>query len=223
MTTTSNTDHLSSPLCIGILLFPGFQALDAFGPLDCINVLSWTHDVKLAVIAPSLNPVSTKSPMSPNALGQNIVPTHTFETAPPLDVLLVPGGLGTRGSSAPVQGAIEFIKSVYPSLKYLITVCTGSGLAARSGVLDGRKATTNKKAWEEITRLAPNVNWVSRARWVRDGNIWTSSGVSAGIDVTLAWIEEVYGRDVAGRIADGMEYTRHMDASFDPFADKYGL
>jgi transcriptional regulator GlxA family with amidase domain len=71
--------------------------------------------------------------------------------------------------------------------------------------------------------LGPEVKWVARARWVTDGNIWTSSGVSAGIDVILAWIEEVFGKDKAKAIAEGNEYTRHEDPDFDPFAELYGL
>ncbi|KAF7586246.1 hypothetical protein BBP40_009197 [Aspergillus hancockii] len=211
------------PLRVGIALFPGFQALDAFGPLDCFNVLSWTHNLTLSILSSTLNPVTTKSPRSSAALGQSIVPTHTFASKPPLDVLLVPGGLGSRGSSQPVVEVIEYIRDVYPSLKYLITVCTGSGLAARAGVLDGRRATTNKMAWDEMTALGSNVEWVRQARWVPDGNIWTSSGVSAGIDVTLAWIEEVFGKEVAEKIAHGMEYIRHEDPNDDPFAKLNGL
>lgn len=68
-----------------------------------------------------------------------------------------------------------------------------------------------------------NVDWVPRARWVVDGNVWSSSGVSAGIDVTLAWIGEVYGSEVARDISDSMEYTRHEDPSHDPFAELHGL
>ncbi|CAG8031929.1 unnamed protein product [Penicillium salamii] len=211
------------PFRIGVVLFPGFQALDAFGPMDCLNVLSRNHAVTLALLSSTLEPVTTKSPVSPHALGQAVVPTHTFEMAPSLDLLLVPGGLGSRGSSPAIEETISYIRHVYPTLKYLITVCTGSGLAARAGVLDGKRATTNKRAWAEITAVSELVEWVPHARWVVDGNIWTSSGVSAGIDVTLAWIEEVYGCHVAETIANGIEYTRHKDPSHDPFAELHGL
>lgn len=213
----------STPLRVGVLLFPGFQALDVFGPMDCINVLSWTHSVTLALISSTLEPVTTKSPTSPNATGQSVVPTHTFATVPPLDLLFVPGGLGTRGSSPVIEEAVLFIRNIYPQLGYLITVCTGAGLAARAGVLNGKRATTNKMAWAEITDLGVNVDWVPHARWVVDGNVWSSSGVSAGIDVTLAWIGEVYGSEVAKDISDSMEYTRHGDPSHDPFAELHGL
>jgi len=213
----------ANTLRVGVVLFPGFQALDVFGPVDCLNVLSWSHSVTLALLSSTLEPVTTKPPASPNALGQSVVPTHTFRTAPSLDLLFVPGGLGTRGSSPVIEETIAYIRDVYPTLKYLITVCTGSGLAARAGVLDGKRATTNKMAWGEITALGANVEWVPRARWVVDGNVWSSSGVSAGIDVTLAWIGKVYGSEVAGKIANGMEYTWHEDSSHDLFAELHGL
>ncbi|CAI7568788.1 unnamed protein product [Penicillium glandicola] len=219
----SESQEKPAPLRVGIVLFPGFQALDVFGPVDCINILSCSHSVTLALISSTLEPVTTKSPAFANAIGQSVVPTHTFATAPSLDLLFVPGGLGTRGSSPVIEEAILYIRNVYPQLRYLITVCTGSGLAARAGVLDGKRATTNKMAWVETTGLAGNVDWVPRARWVVDGNVWSSSGVSAGIDATLAWIQEVYGREVARKISNGIEYTRHEDPSHDPFAELYGL
>ncbi|KAL5340839.1 class I glutamine amidotransferase-like protein [Aspergillus crustosus] len=223
----------TNPLRIGLVLFPGFQALDAFGPIDCLNVLSRTYPLTLSILSHTLDPVSTavsssssSTPTSstPIAISQSVVPTHTFSTAPDLDVLLVPGGLGTRLlDSDSIKASIEFIADVYPSLQYLITVCTGSALAAKAGVLDGKKATTNKRAFKEVTAWREDVEWVARARWVVDGNVWTSSGVSAGIDVILAWIGSVYGEEVARGIAVGFEYTRHEDAEEDPFAGLYGL
>ncbi|KAJ5679809.1 hypothetical protein N7462_008053 [Penicillium macrosclerotiorum] len=210
-------------LRIGVVLFPGFQALDVFGPVDCINVLSNTENISLAMLSTTLDPVTTKPANIPKRVGQSVVPTHTFATAPPLDVLLVPGGHGTRGSGPIVQACINFIRETYPSLKYLITVCTGSGLAARAGVLDGKRATTNKAGWHEIVAMGPQVQWIPHARWVTDGNVWTSSGVSAGIDVTLAWIEKVYGKAKAKHLSEQIEYTRHEDSNVDPFAQIYGL
>ncbi|KAE8334540.1 hypothetical protein BDV24DRAFT_172391 [Aspergillus arachidicola] len=213
-------DH---PLRIGVVLFPGFQALDAFGPLDVLNILSWSHNISISLLSLTLDPVSTKPPRKATATGQSILPTHTFASAPPLDVLLIPGGLGTRSLAAPVEHAISFIRSNHVHLKYLITICTGTSLAARAGILDGKRATTNKMAWAESTALRPQVEWVPHARWVVDGNIWTSSGVSAGIDVTLAWVEEVFGVNVAEEIARGMEYEWRHDPTHDPFAEHWGL
>ncbi|KAI3394949.1 hypothetical protein diail_2056 [Diaporthe ilicicola] len=223
------------PVSFGVVVFPAFQPLDLFGPLDVLSLLSRSNRMNLYIIAETLEPVSTKQlpvtgddntqppPTQSPGFGASILPTHSFATAPALDVLLVPGGQGTRAQSPAISGAVEFIRERYHSLQYLITVCTGSGLAARSGVLDGKRATTNKMAWESIVALRPQVDWVHRARWVNDGNVWTSSGISAGIDVMFAWIADVYGADVAKDIADRMEYTRVTDPDHDPFADLYGL
>ncbi|OLN93070.1 Isonitrile hydratase 6 [Colletotrichum chlorophyti] len=222
---TERTDG-DKPLNFGVVVFPAFQALDVFGPLDALNLLARSFDMNLYTIAATLDPVSTKvitdktSAATTSDFGQSIVPTHTFETAPPLDVLIVPGGQGTRYPG--ISTAIGFVKERFDSLQYLITVCTGAGVAARAGVLDGKRATTNKLSWEQTIALRPQVKWVHKARWVQDGHIWTSSGISAGIDVTFAWIGAVYGKDVAKNIANRMEYTPVDDPSRDPFADMWG-
>ena len=208
------------PKRFGLVVYPTFQAIDVFGPMDALNVLGWQHtNNSLAVIADTLEPVSTGNRTGPSPFAESIMPTHTFETVPPLDVLFVPGGLGTRNLTADMNRTIDFIATTYPSLQYLITVCTGAGLAALAGVLDNRTATTNKRAWDAMTPLGRKTYWRSHARWVQDGNVWTSSGVSAGIDVTFAWMGAVYGEATAADVANGMEYVRHLNASDDPFAD----
>ncbi|KAK7049309.1 hypothetical protein VNI00_005910 [Paramarasmius palmivorus] len=215
------------PVSYGMLLFPSFQALDVFGPLDALNLLSFNYPMNLYLISNSTDPVSTKprsAAMNPhnNNFSESVVPTHTFDNPPPkLDVLFVPGGLGTRAPD--IDNHIAFIKETYPSLQYLISVCTGSWLLARAGVLDGKNATSNKRSWSGREGLGNGTNWITHARWVTDGNIWTTSGVSAGIDGTLAWMAEVFGEDVATNVANGMEYERHTNASWDPFAELYGL
>jgi transcriptional regulator GlxA family with amidase domain len=141
-----------------------------------------------------------------------------------LDVLIVPGGFGTRADISVLGPVIEFIKTTYPSLQYLFTICTGSWLAARAGVLDGKRATSNKRSWAGTKVLGDGkIEWVAHARWVVDGNCWTTSGISAGIDGMLALIQEVYGEESAQDIANNMEYEWHKDPTWDPFADMYGL
>jgi transcriptional regulator GlxA family with amidase domain len=182
----------------------------------------------LSVIAPTLDPVSTQVPSSlsltvSTSFGEAIKPTHSISNAPPLDVLIIPGGCGYLADIDPI---IEFIKKTYPSLQYLFTVCTGSWLAARAGVLDGKRATSNKQGWAttaELTGVQEPIEWDSHARWVVDGNCWTTSGVSAGIDGMLALIGEIFGEEVAEKTADTIEYEPHKDSKYDPFADKLGL
>jgi putative intracellular protease/amidase len=154
------------PTRFGYVLFPAIEALDVFGPLEALNLLSFSEHMNLTPIAETLEPVSTKvtsSAVNPlNAIfGESVVPTHIFETAPPLDVIIIPGGPGTRAPAPPhpppPDSAIAFVKDRYPSLQYLITVCTGAGIAARTGVLDYKHATTNKEAWALATALGPKV------------------------------------------------------------------
>lgn len=214
------------PSRFGYLLFPGFQALDVFGPVDALNLLSWSHNNTFAFLARTLDPVSTQVRdivfnKSNSTFAQSVLPTHTLDHPPPLDILIIPGGIGTRAPD--LEAEIEFIRKAYPSLQYLISVCTGASLVGRAGLLNGRKATTNKRAYCSTISCCPKVHWVSHARWVVDGNIWSSSGVSAGTDAVLALISHVYGEAVAKGIANGMEYTRQLNASYDPFSELYNL
>ena len=209
-----------------MLLFPAFESLDVFGPLDALQMLSRQYQMDLALISQTMDQVSTR-PRSPSmnpknsTFFQSVAPTHTLNNAPDLDVLIVPGGLGTRAPD--LNSTIEYIATTYPKLQYLITICTGSGLAAQAGVLDGKRATTNKASWKNIIPLGPKVKWVDQARWTVDGNIWTSSGISAGIDTTLAFIQHVYGEKVATGLADSMEYNWHRDPDWDPFAGIFNV
>ncbi|KAF4438013.1 hypothetical protein FACUT_5279 [Fusarium acutatum] len=201
-----------------VALFPGFQALDVFGPLDVLNFTSKRQPLELSLLHTDLNPVSTLEDDSPGRIGQSVVPTHTYDNAPEdIEVLLVPGGRGSRNPEN-VKRVQEFVKERYPKLKFLLTVCTGSAIVAQSGLLDGKEATSNKRSFDWVETQGPNVKWVRKARWVVDGNIWTSSGISAGIDMIYAFIAEQYGQEIADDTADGSEYVRNTDPKSDPFA-----
>ncbi|KAI0011863.1 class I glutamine amidotransferase-like protein [Xylariaceae sp. FL0662B] len=209
---------MSPPTKYAVALFPGFEALDVFGSLDILNLLSKTVPLEFATLAATLDAVSTKAPITGQSIGQSVMPTHTFETCPDdIEVLLVPGGFGERDPNG-IRPVVEFVKSRYPKLRFLLTVCTGSALVAQAGVLNGREATSNKRAWDMLSSIGTDVQWVRRARWVVDGNIWTSSGVTAGMDMMYAFVAEQYGEHVAKELADIAEYVRNTDPSNDPFA-----
>ncbi|KAI1212637.1 class I glutamine amidotransferase-like protein [Annulohypoxylon truncatum] len=216
-----STAPSSPPTRFAVALFPGFQALDVFGPLDILNTLSTQVPLSLTILSTSLAPVSTATPAAGGpSTAQSVVPTRTYADANvdvDVEVLLVPGGAGTR-DPANVAQVEDYVRRAYPKLRYLLTVCTGSALVARTGVLDGRRATSNKRAWEWATAQGPRVNWVPRARWVTDGNVWTSSGISAGIDMMYAFVADQFGEDVAQTLADDAEYVRNTDPDDDPFA-----
>lgn len=163
------------------------------------------------------------------SLSQNftefILPTHTFGNAPDFDVIIVPGGAGTRNINL-TQPHVDWLSTHFddPELDYVMTVCTGASLLARTGRIAGRNATTNKAAfnWVKTVEHAEDVNWIAKARWVVDGNLWTSSGVSAGTDMTLGWIDHVYGRNESERVRLLMEWNA-LNQTDDPFAEIYGL
>lgn len=234
----------AKPIQYGVLLFPGFQALDVFGPLDVFNSLSMLYHfpTKLTMLAKKLDPVETSHQRAGKMMAshpetdvsQSMVVDRTFDEqlkineavaggedrTGAIDVLIVPGGVGTRND---MSAEIEFVKNMYPSLKAVLSVCTGATICARAGVLDGRRATTNKRAYEWATSTGPKVNWVREARWVVDGNIVTGSGISAGIDATYAFVSMNYGEKIAQELADSAEYVRWTDADHDPFAKRWAV
>lgn len=215
------------PVNYAVILFPAFEVIDVFGPLSILNLLSLAQPLNLYILAPTLNPVSTQPRMitvAKSNFSETILPTHTFDNAPEdIEVLIIPGGLGTRAPSPELDPHVAFIKKTYPKLKYLIGICTGVGLVARTGILDGIRATGNKRSWSWVIAQSSKVHWISHARWVNSGNIWTTSGLTSGIDGAFDFVKSVYGEDVALNLANGLEYKRELDWRNDPFADLYNL
>jgi transcriptional regulator GlxA family with amidase domain len=155
-----------------------------------------------------------------NVIGPQIVATHTFEDAPHLDVIVVPGGVGYFHLIEENNTVMEdFLVRRAPEADYLVSVCSGATVLARAGLLKGRRATTNKKLWWWTTDInhGSNITWVPSARWVDDGNIWTSSGVAAGIDMMWAFLRHLYG-PLVDQVMNTMEYTPHTDPDWDPFS-----
>lgn len=220
------------PLSYGVLLYPQFEVLDIAGPIEALNTLARMPDqdgisfggMTFCYIAKTMEAV-TPGPSPPDkfASKQLYIPHYTFANAPQLDVLLVPGGLGSVPWHDLLE-AVDFISGRYRSLQYLISVCTGAGLLAKAGVLDGRRATTNKAAWDDITALGPKTHWIAEARWVEAGNVWTTSGVSAGTDGMIAMLSKIFHNhsDIMNQVVTSMEYSRVTDPDNDPYASING-
>ena len=198
---------------LGVILFPGFELLDVFGPLEAFGNLPGVIGVK--TIAAQAGPVVS-------AQGPRAVADHGFKDAPQLDMLLIPGGIGTR-DAIDDRVLLDWLAARSRSAEIVMSVCTGSALLARAGVLDGQRATTNKAFFQWVADQGPKVEWVRQARWVDAGKFVTSSGVSAGIDMALAVVTRLAGRDLAENLARMMEYQWHTDADDDPFAKVWGL
>lgn len=197
---------------LGALVFPGFQALDLWGPLEMFGNL-----------APAITPIliGRGDQPIPSDQGPKVVADATMEESPRLDLLLVPGGRVAEPKHN--VDTLEWLRWKAADAEIVMSVCNGSDLLAETGLLDGRRATTNKALFTSIAADHPQVNWVARARWVDDGKYVTSSGVSAGIDMSLAVIARLGGDGVAEGLSAYTEYSRHRDSAWDPFADLHGL
>jgi transcriptional regulator GlxA family with amidase domain len=204
---------MANPRTLGVVLFPGFELLDVFGPLEAFGHLPERFAIHLVAERPG--PVA--SAQGPKALAE-----HGLADAPRLDVLLVPGGIGTR-SEVDNAVLVDWLRRRTAEAEIATSVCTGAALLARAGVLDGRRATTNKAVFRWVAEQGPRVDWVAVARWVEDGKFVTSSGVSAGIDMALHLIARLESQETAEALARGMEYEWHRDADDDPFAKVWGL
>ena len=192
---------------IGVLLFPEFELLDVFGPLEMFGMLD---EFSIRLVAEKERSVaSTQGPRS--------VIDDLFADDRAYDILLVPGGRGTRREVGNPH-LLEWLKRKAAGAEYVASVCTGSALLAKAGLLDGRKATSNKLAFDWAKSQGPSVHWQSCARWVEAGRFFTSSGVSAGMDMSLALIARICGEAQAHQAATWAEYEWHKNPDDDPFA-----
>ncbi len=200
---------------IAAILFPGFELLDVFGPLEAFGMLAEEGQCKVLTVAETAGAVASRQ-------GPRTLVDFSFDDCPPLDLFLVPGGQGTR-KEITNERMLGWLRERAKSTALVTSVCTGAALLARAGLLDGRRATTNKFSFKWVAEQGPRVEWVKEARWVEDGKFLTSSGVSAGIDMALAIIAARWDLATAERIATRMEYEWHRDAGWDPFAKIHGL
>jgi len=181
-----------SLLNIGFILFPNLTQLDFTGPLQVLHRLP---DSKTHIVAKTRDPV-------PSDCGLSLVPTATFADCVPLDLICVPGGFGVSGAIADAA-TIDFVRRTGAQAKYVTSVCTGAFVLGVAGLLQGRRATTH---WA-YTGLLPLVGATyEKARVVRDGNVFTGGGVTAGIDFALTVAAELASAEVAQRIQLSIEY-----------------
>lgn len=195
-------------LSTGIVIFQDFEILDVFGPIEMFGMYPETFEVRLVA--------ETQGALA-SVQGPRCLADDSFDEAKKYDVILVPGGRGTRREVDNLQ-LLQWLRDQAATAKHITSVCTGSALLAKAGVLDNRRATSNKMNFEWVASQGPKVNWVYEARWVQDGNILTSSGVSAGMDMSLALIRCILGEKAANDAALWAEYGWHKDPEDDPFA-----
>jgi transcriptional regulator GlxA family with amidase domain len=199
-------------LKLGAVLFKDFELLDVYGPLE---MFSGCENIELVMLAERTGKIRSSA-------GPCGVADQTIADCNELDILLIPGGIGTRKAVENVSLLSELNRLVSIS-EYVCTVCTGTSLLAKMGALDGINATTNKISYKWVISQGPKVNWIPEARWVEDGKFFTSSGVSAGMDMALGLIEILFGKGKSLEVARYTEYEWHQDKTWDPFAKREGL
>lgn len=202
----STVDKNRVPLVVGILIFDQVEVLDVTGPFEVFSVTRINEtrrfdDIspfRIILIAESLDRVSAIG-------GLRLTPDVTLDECPELDLLLVPGGLGTRRE---VQNTtlVKWISSKASRTSLTASVCTGSSLLGKAGLLDGREATTHWRAFDFLYSCAPNAHIKKDVQFTLNEPIFTSAGVAAGIDLALRIVSHFFGSKIGQATARHMEY-----------------
>lgn len=188
---------------IALLLFDGIELMDFAGPLEVFSVANKLHDqhlVTITIVSPRGGPIQT-------ANGLKIEVDRACADVEQADFLIVPGGVGTRKLlSDPIL--IEWIAQIAAKAPTVLSICSGSLLLGKAGLLDGLEATTHHAVFDELAGVAPGAKIVRGVRFTDNGKIVTSGGISAGIDASFHVLEKHFGAEVAAATASHMEYRR---------------
>ena len=200
---------MSKPITrtLGAVLYEDFELLDVYGPLEMFGSIG--AELLIVTVAEKTGPVA--SFQRPKTVAE-----FDFASAPMLDLILLPGGFGTV-AQLENRAMLDFLRRRAATAEVTMSVCSGSAILAKAGLLDGRRATSNKQFFDLARAQGAAVKWVEEARWVEDGPFATSSGISAGTDMVLAVIAKLYGKEIAQQIAESTEHEWQQDSTRDPF------
>lgn len=195
------------PKSVAISLFDDVEVLDFAGPFEVFSITGRRHQLDPFQVFT----VSERGQMIRARNGLMVTPTHSFATMPAADIVLVPGGFGTRREMKnPVM--LEWVTSVARDAELILSVCTGALVLACAGLLEGQRATTHHLAMDELRIAAPRTKVLADARIVDNGRVVLSAGVSAGIDMSLHVVARLLGEDLAREAARYMEYDGAWEA-----------
>jgi transcriptional regulator GlxA family with amidase domain len=186
---------------VAILIFDDVEVLDFCGPFEVFSTAGQRQGpgaFQVCTVAEATGPVTARG-------GLSINPTYTLADCPPPDILLVPGGYGTR-QAMHNAALLEWIRSQAQTAERILSVCTGALLLAKAGLLDGLEATTHWAALDLLREAAPNTTVHAGRRYVDNGRVVLSAGVSAGIDMALYVVASLQGAETAQETARNMEY-----------------
>jgi len=191
---------------LAILIFNDVEVLDFAGPFEVFSVtdeLNGHSLLNVYTVGLTMQPVTARN-------GLKIVPDYTLEDCPEPDYLVIPGGAGTR-ALIENQTALTWISHQAAQCENILSVCSGSLVLAKIGLLNGLKATTHREVLSELSTLAPKTEIIKDKRFVDNGKIITSAGVAAGIDMCLYMVQRLFGDDVASDSARYIEYDYHPE------------
>ncbi len=188
-------------LSVGIYLFDKIELLDFAGPYEVFSVTSELNDFKLFqiyTISADGRPIQTIN-------GLRVMVDCSFDNHPPIDILVVPGGVGTR-TEVKKEKVLEWIRKTHQSTRITMSVCTGAILLGKLGLLDGLESTTHHEVFDLLENVAPRTIIAPEKRWHDHDRVMTSGGISAGIDLSLHVVEKLFGKEAKYRTMAYMEY-----------------
>jgi len=188
---------------IGIFIFDEAEVLDFAGPFEVFGVTSElnSHELfNIFTVGERLDPISAVN-------GLSVDPTYDFVNCPPIDILIISGGSGSRQQIQHLQ-VLDWVKEVHQKTEYTLSICSGSRLLGVLGLLDKQPYCTHHQVFDHMAELVPTGLPQKDKRYVNSGKIYTSGGISAGIDLSFHLIELLHGKEIAEKTATYMEYDR---------------
>lgn len=203
---------MPSILTVAVLVFPDVEPLDVAGPFEVLAVAGeLAAEAGDGTPAPRPELVGTVPGLVRSRYGMILAPETSLERPIAPDWVVVPGGDGSR-AVAEDERTLAWLRGRAGRSRRIMSVCTGARVLAAAGLLEGRRATTHASAIEELRLRAPTARVEADARWTRDDPVWTSAGVTAGIDMALAAVADLGGDGLARRVADHLEHPWAVDA-----------
>lgn len=188
---------------VGIFIFEDAEVLDFAGPFEVFSVTSELNNYEpfeVFTVAETLEPVSAVNGLSVN-------PKYDFKSCPPIDILILAGGTGTRKQMENTI-TLDWIKQIHPNSEYTLSICSGARLLGVLGLLDNKPYCTHHQVYPDLQEIVPTGNPQPNQRYVNAGKIYTSGGISAGIDLSFHVVEQLLGEQTARQTATYMEYDR---------------
>ncbi len=186
-------------LSAGFLLLPGTYGTELVAPWDVLEHVQYHTDggIRVFTVSPTSDPVAT-------AEGLRVVPDHTFDNHPAIDILIVPSAENSRDKDLSRADVVTWVETIGGDAQYVMSLCWGAFVLAESGLLDGKSCTTYPSDYETLARRYPSLDVRVNASFVHDGNAITSQGGRLSYDAALYLVEHLFGRDVATGVSNGL-------------------